>query len=258
MIGNLLRKVRWTVAPQYRGTPIGDNFSTLDKVFSLPILEGIVSGDTESTVFRYQQDGVTFYVKRYHATKGLRSWLGRSRLRGEWNNLKLFKQLDIPAARLAAYGEERFLTYAGRGALITEALPNTRDLSDLAHSKDPCFQNRQWVQKVIAQVADSARKMHNDGFAHNDFKWRNVLVNDDIDNPGVFLIDCPAGQHWFGPFLRYRIIKDLACLDKMGKYHLSRTQRLHFFKLYRRTDKKLTSQDKKMIRRIVKFFEGRE
>ena len=258
MIANLFRTIRWTVSPQYRGTTIGESFSTLEKVFNLPILEGVAAGDSESTVFRYQEDNQVFYVKRYHGTKGLRSWLGRSRLRGEWNNLKLFRELDIPAAQLAAYGEERFLTYAGRGALITEALPNTSDLSDLAINKDSRFQNRNWVQKVITQVADSARKMHDDGFAHNDFKWRNILVNEDIENPGVFLIDCPAGQHWFGPFLRYRIIKDLACLDKMGKYHLSRTQRMHFFKLYRQTDKKLTSQDKEMIRRIVKFFEGRE
>ena len=258
MIVSLLRRTRWSLAPEYRGTAIGESFTSLDNVFNLPILEGVAAGDSESTVFRYQQDGKAFYVKRYHGTKGLRSWLGRSRLRGEWNNLKLFKKLNIPAARLAAYGEERLLTYAGRGALITEALPNTRDLSDLAYNKDLRFQNPNWVLKVTSQVADSARKMHADGFAHNDFKWRNILVNDDVENPGVFLIDCPAGQHWFGPFLRYRIIKDLACLDKMGKYHLTRTQRLRFFKLYRGEAKKLTSEDKTMIRRIVQFFEGRE
>ena len=70
--------------------------------------------------------------------------------------------------------------------------------------------------------------MHTDRFAHNDFKWRNILVDSDIDHPKVYLIDCPAGQRWFGPFLPYRIIKDLACLDKLGKYNLSRTQRLSF------------------------------
>jgi hypothetical protein len=40
---------------------------------------------------------------------------------------------------------------------------------------------------------------------------------------------CPAGTFWWGPFLRYRIVKDLACLDKVAKYHLSRTQRLRFY-----------------------------
>ena len=257
MIKDFLTRKRWRVARKYRDTETGRHFSTLAKVFSLETAEPPVASDSESAVFRYQFDGQDFYVKRYHDTKGLRSWLGRSRLRGEWNNYLLFERLNVPAARLVAYGENRLLTHAGRGALITEALPNTEDLAHLAQTGDPRFQNSEWVRKVIDKVADSARKIHSDGFAHNDFKWRNILVNNDLDDPGVFLIDCPAGQHWFGPFLKYRIIKDLACLDKLGKHHLSHTQRLRFFLKYRSISR-LSTQDKVMIKKILAFFEGRE
>ena len=257
MIKQLLTRTRWSVVRKYRDTSVGQTFSTLDKTFRIEMVDAPVASDSESSVFRYHQDGHTFFVKRYHDTKGLRSWMGRSRLRGEWHSYQLFRRLNIPAAQLVAYGEERFLTHAGRGALITEAIPDTEDLARLAKTGDDRFQNPEWVRKIIEQVAIFARKMHDDGFAHNDLKWRNILVNNNLEKPGVFLIDCPAGQHWFGPFLKYRIIKDLACLDKLGKYHLSRTQRLRFFLKYREASK-LSSQDKTMIRKILTFFEGRE
>ena len=89
---------------------------------------------------------------------------------------------------------------------------------------------------------------------HNDLKWRNLLV----DQAGqVSLIDCPSGAFWWGPLLRYRIDKDLACLDKVASKVLSRSQRLRFFLQYQGRER-LTAIDKRQVRRIVKFFEGRE
>jgi RIO-like serine/threonine protein kinase len=96
--------------------------------------------------------------------------------------------------------------------------------------------------------------MHAHGFVHNDLKWRNLLV----DTAGkLYFIDCPSGGFWRGPFLRYRIVKDLACLDKMAKYHLSRTDRLRFYLDYA-GKRRLADEDKKIVRKIVRFFEGRE
>ena len=76
-------------------------------------------------------------------------------------------------------------------------------------------------------------------------------------DPKLFLIDCPTGSFWWGPLLRYRIIKDLACLDKVAKYKLSRSQRLRFYLRYRGRVS-LNDSDKRRIRQIVRFFEGRE
>ena len=81
-----------------------------------------------------------------------------------------------------------------------------------------------------------------------------LLVNDEGE---LFLIDCPTGAFWFGPFLRRRITKDLACLDKVAKYQLSRTQRLRFYLQYRGRQR-LNVADKRRIRQIIGFFEGRE
>jgi hypothetical protein len=75
--------------------------------------------------------------------------------------------------------------------------------------------------------------------------------------PGtLFLIDCPNGDFWRGFWLKYRMTKDLACLDKVAKYHLSATQRLRFYLQYRQ--RRLNAADKKRIRQVVSFFEGRE
>ncbi|MNF08441.1 hypothetical protein D3C80_2088680 [compost metagenome] len=57
--------------------------------------------------------------------------------------------------------------------------------------------------------------------------------------------------------LRYRIVKDLACLDKVAKYKLSRTQRLRFYLQYRGRQR-LNAADKRRVRQIVRYFEGRE
>lgn len=72
-----------------------------------------------------------------------------------------------------------------------------------------------------------------------------------------YLIDCPSGGYWWGVFLHYRIIKDLACLDKVAKYVLTRTQRLRFYLAYSRVGR-LDRKGKQDIRRILRFFEGRE
>jgi len=57
--------------------------------------------------------------------------------------------------------------------------------------------------------------------------------------------------------LRRRIVKDLACLDKVAKYSVSRSQRLRFYLQYRGRQR-LNESDKRRIRQILNFFEGRE
>ncbi|MDR3221709.1 MAG: heptose kinase, partial [Candidatus Accumulibacter sp.] len=53
------------------------------------------------------------------------------------------------------------------------------------------------------------------------------------------------------------IVKDLACLDKMAKHHLTRARRLRFYLDYA-GHARLNAEDKQRLRRIVRFFEGRE
>ena len=129
-------------------------------------------------------------------------------------------------------------------------------MAQLVSENDPRLRDRYWLDSISAQLADITRRMHTARFAHNDLKWRNLLVSND-ELPRLFLIDCPWGGFWIEPFLSYRIIKDLACLDKVAKQNLSRTRRLRFYLDYVQRQR-LSRDDKKRIRKIVRFFEGRE
>jgi len=228
-------------------------FGSLSAVFDL---EGErMTSDPLSEVIRVQLGGIRYYVKRYtSAGKGLRRYLGRPRVKAEWQNLMLFRRWGIPTAPIVAYGMERRGGAFLRGALITRELEQTNDLAFLATTHDARLRDPRWVQEVSMQLARSTRAMHDRGFAHNDLKWRNLLVD---PQRRLYLIDCPTGAFWHGPFLQRRIVKDLACLDKVAKYQLSRTQRLRFYLQYCQR-KRLVDKDKQRIRQILNYFQGRE
>lgn len=231
-------------------------FGSLDKVFAMR--GEPVASDPLSDVVRVEVNGTRYYVKRYTAAakNPFRRWLARPRVQAEWENLQRFESWGIPTARVVAWGMERKLGGFVRGALVTEEIRQAEDLAHLARKHDPRLRDPQWVRNVSAQVADATRALHSHRFAHNDLKWRNILV-DRADPPRVFLIDCPSGAFWPFPFIRYRKVKDIACLDKLAKYHFSNTQRLRFFLSYR-DHTRLTDGDKRFIRQALHFFRGRE
>lgn len=241
----------WYLDPAYAG--LNAEFGDLASVFAL---EGKrLTRDPLSEVVLIERAGVRYYVKRYWgAGKGLRRYIGRPRVKAEWQNLKHFAKWGIPTAPIVAYGLERKAGAFVRGALITRELERTRDLALMAKRGDERLHDADWVDGISRQLAKATRALHDHHFAHNDLKWRNLLVNEQAE---LFLIDCPTGSFWWGPFLRYRVIKDLACLDKVASKVLTRSQRLRFFLQYRGRER-LSSGDKRRVRQIVKFFEGRE
>lgn len=228
-------------------------FASLVRVFRLDGKP--ITASPLSEVLRVEAAGKRYYVKRYHrAGKHLQAWIGDSRVEAEWKNLRRFADWGIPTARVVAHGQERRWGRFARGALVTEEIPRTMDLAELARVSDPRLRDRGWVAELSRQLAAATRVMHAHRFAHNDLKWRNLLVD---DQRRLYLIDCPAGKTWWGPFLRHRIVKDLACLDKVAKYQLSRTRRLRFYLDYLGKPR-LEAADKKQLRHILRYFEGRE
>lgn len=241
----------WRLASAY--AELGNTFGSLEAVF---LLEGErITRDSISEVIRVKLAGVHYYVKRYRKAGGaLSSCLLRPRVQAEWVNLQRFASWGIPTADVVAYGLERRFGAFIRGALITRGLENSVDLAALVARQDIRLADSAWVDAISRQLAEATRTLHKQGFAHNDLKWRNLLVN---EQDTVFLIDCPTGGFWWGPFLRHRIIKDLACLDKVAKYALRRTQRLRFYLQYTGCQR-LTTDDKVRVRAVLKYFEGRE
>lgn len=199
----------------------------------------------------------TYYIKTYnHKGSWLRSLLGKSRLENEFNNLKRFEAHHIPTPPIIAFGYEKTLGKLQHGVLITLGIHNTVSLADLHKTNRLHVHGNQWLKNALTQIATYTAAMHADNFMFSDLKWRNILVSDDAVGT-VYFIDCPNGTVVPSWFMWRAIIKDLACLDKVGKTALTRTQRLYFYKQYRNISK-LTHEDKKRIQKILKFFEERE
>lgn len=244
----------WQIHPDYANGETGEAFRSLETVFRLQG-EQITKGKLGATS-RITVGGRTFYIKLYRqAGKGVRRWIGRSRLCGEWENLQLFERLKIPAPRLVAYGLEKKAGVFIRGAIITAGLPETDDLAELIRAGDPRLINREWVSAVSRQLAGTVRILHKHRFAHNDLHARNVLITTGV-RPGIYLIDCPSGRFWLWPFLQHRKNKDLACLDKTARTFLSRTRRLRFVLEYLEKPR-LNRRDKNQIRKVLNFFRKR-
>lgn len=243
---------QWQITAEYMRGGGNVPFADFETAFTWPG-EAVSKGPVNEVVHTSVQ-GVGYYVKRYRSGgKWLRRWLGASRARAEWQNLCLFNQLGIPTPPLVAFGEQRGLNGERRGVLVLREQADTVDLATLARTGCQELKSRSWVQGVARQIADAVRKLHDNNFCHNDLKWRNILVTRH-GAPTVYFIDCPSGRFWPGGLVKRRIIKDLACLDKVAKLHLRRTQRLRFYLSY--ADKAaLDDRDKKIIRRVESYFD---
>jgi len=227
-------------------------FGSLDAVFSLKGEH--ITGERLSDVIRVEHQGIRYYVKRYYvAGKGLRRFFGKPRIQSEWENLLWFAQQGIPTAPVVAYGMQKRFGLFRRGALITQEVPDTRDLADIARSNDPRLTDRKWVKHIGRQVADAMRIMHAHHFIHNDLKWRNLLV----DGRGhLYLIDCPLGAFWSGKLFEHRVLKEFATLDRVARYKLSNTQRLRFYLQYVQKNR-LDADDKIFLHNLSQRKERR-
>lgn len=252
------KKLQWTIIPEYQDTVLGRLFEHFDDAHAFNGTDEFACEFVDGKVYKVTIEGKNYYLKKYHMFKRrLPRYISFSKAKMEWKNLLWFQKLGIPAAKVVAYGQETRGRVVHRGVLITEELAGCQDLVYIAENKQVLLQQQKWLEKVSHQVAVVARTLHEHSFAHNDFKWRNIMVNIKSSFPSIYLIDCPAGMKWYKPFLEYRIIKDLACLDKRAKYELTKKQRLSFYKDYAQC-KKLTAKDKKRIRKVLNFFHNRE
>ena len=245
----------WHLTPPYRNTPAAETFATLKATFAAR--GELINADPLCRTARVTTGRAAFYVKCYTGGgKSLRRWIGRSRVRAEWENLLLFERLGIPTPPVVAYGQKTHFGLFRYGALVTAEVPDTRDLADLHEDNHPLLKNRQWIETVSRQVARHTRCLHQKRFGHVDLKWRNILVTM-TGSPRVFFMDCPAGRIRCRSVSNRWLIKDIACLDKVAKKRLSRAQRLRFYMAYRQLPS-LKPENKRQIRNVLNFFKGRE
>ncbi len=232
--------------------PLQQACPDLNAVFNLTA-NHIISKSNQSEIFSYQIGQQQYYIKRYFTTVGFASWFGLSRFRIETQNQLWFNHCKLPAARVVAYGEERFLLKTKRAVLITESVDHTLSLAEIAEQHPAYFKNKIWRDKLMQQSAAILRFFHQNRFCHNDLHWRNILIKDydSLEKLQIYLIDCPRGRRLTWPFLTYKKFKDLANIDKKAPHYFSRTQRLRFILAYLGTER-LRENDKTLVRTILK------
>jgi tRNA A-37 threonylcarbamoyl transferase component Bud32 len=218
-------------------------FGNLHAVFGLQGQK--ITQDKVSDVIKVKHGNLYYYVKRYtSAGKGIKKFIGKPRVQGEWESLQRFAQWGIPTANLIGFGLEKKWGLFQRGAIITKEIANTKNLAQLAAQYN--FPNSV-IKTISAQLAEHTRNLHTHCFIHNDLKWRNILIDNHYQ---VYLIDCPLGDFWQGQILRYRIVRDLKTLDDHAKKYLTRTQRLRFFLQYVHSPQ-LTVEHKVLLTRLL-------
>lgn len=172
-----------------------------------------------------------FFKLYHHQQSGWAFWFRRSKARCEFENYAIFERLNIPSAERIAWGEERnFFGLLRRAFILTREVPQAIELDKFIGTNPPPAQRR----RLARELAGLAQCLHEAGFHHGDFVWRNVLVSlEPPDAPRLFLIDCPRGS--FAPAGRKRErerLRDLASLDKAAVKLSSRPDRLRFLLAY--------------------------
>lgn len=173
----------------------------------------------------------------------------------EWRNILAFQDRNLPTMTPVAVGMRSRIPFLKESFLLTLGIPHTVTLEKIVEdSFRPPLDKIRWKQKrmLINKVAILAKKMHKEGFKHQDFYLCHILINwNNPDNPLLFIADLHRVKKQKKNKTRWRI-KDLAALNYSAPANtISQTDRLRFLKQY----SPLLSRDRSFIKAIVKKTE---
>jgi tRNA A-37 threonylcarbamoyl transferase component Bud32 len=208
--------------------------------------------------------GRTVFIKKYWTSKPSQLWsgmfrgtfIGRSKARREYENLAQFREWQLDAPLPVAWGEERRAGWLWRSFLISEEVPEPAPLHHFIRERLPALPaeaSRRARRELIERLAASTRRLHEHGFVHHDYFWRNILLSG-ADPGRFFLIDAHKGRLWRRGEEQQGRARDLAALDAPAPRFFRRTERLRFFLFYRNHGR-LDAEDKALLRRTLKLAE---
>lgn len=141
-----------------------------------------------------------FYLKRYYyprwrnrlrsAFRG--SFFRMHRGQAEARLLKTMRSLGLPAVRPVAYGSRRIGHFVQACFLITEEVPQARNLTafarDVATGREQL--SREDRVRMVRCLATQLAAVHAAGFVHGQLFWRNMLVRlGPLGQPEFFFLD---------------------------------------------------------------------
>lgn len=253
------------IAPGWEACLRQHKLDTVEAVYRFGAGEVITrSGSVEVRRAQLGADSVArmVFIKKYWVGKPSQLWsgmfrgtfFGQSKARREHDNLARLRgwQLDAPAP--VAYGEERRAGWLMRSFLISEGVPEPMPLHVFIRERLPALpaeESRRERRELIERLAPCTRRLHERGFVHHDYFWRNILLSGG-DLTRFFLIDAHKGRRWRSGEERRGRARDLAALDAPAPRFFRQTERLRFFLLYR-GHRSLDVEDKALLRLALKL-----
>ena len=200
------------------------------------------------------------FIKRYWFPSFASRWngalrgtfLGRSKVRREFDNLAWLRAHGFHAPLPVAWGEERSGGWLVRSFLISEGIPQPLALSNFIRDTLPS-RPAATRRELIERLAALTRRLHEQRFVHHDLFWRNIiLTGESLER--FALIDAHKGRVWPAGAEQRSRAADLAALDAPAPWFFRRTERLRFFLLYR-GHARLTPEDKALLRATLRLAE---
>ena len=202
-----------------------------------------------------------FYLKRYRYSswrKRIRTmfrgtFFGKHRGQAEFTALRTMRALGIAVTPPIAHGARRIGHFVSACFLITEEVPNARNLTTFARDVAAGRQHlsRSQRQAMIDGLAQQVARMHAAGFSHGQLFWRNILVRlGDDGSPEFFLLDAQPIPRWrrLGAAAAWWR-RELANLTVSALPFTTRAERLRFLRRYLRCGR-LTPENKSHARTI--------
>jgi hypothetical protein len=195
-------------------------------------------GRTRSAVREVRLPQGRFFLKVY-AYSGLwrlRTLFIVSRARREYHNLLRLAELGFDVPEPVAYGQERAWGLASVSFVLTRAVEGAVGLRELAVRPDEApFALPEAAERraLLADFARTLRRAHDAGFFIHTLRAKNLLLGRRDGRWALYVLDVPFAGIW-----RYRIfrsagrVRDLACLMRVGRMLLSKTDRMRFARAY--------------------------
>jgi len=239
-----------------------DDFDTIMKFDNGEVVKQKIR---ERSTIRFQvpdgKDKALIYLKRYRyplISNFLKNCLTLSRTYSaiyEWRNILEFKDHNLPTMNPMAVGMRRRIPFLSESFLLTQSIPQTITLEKILEDYfSTPLDGVRWEQKkgLVDKLASLTRRMHEEGFKHQDFYLCHILINwSNPDKPLLYIADLHRVRRQKKSKIRWRI-KDLAALNYSAPQEIiSRTDRLRFLKRY---DTGL-AMDRSFIKAIIKKTE---
>jgi hypothetical protein len=193
-------------------------------------------------VYRYQGDRWRHRFRRHKGAVEAR------------NYRFLRRRCGVRVPDVLAYGGRRAWLWLRDAFILTRAIDDAAPLEARLHDPPPMR------RRLMREVARAVARMHAAHFYHADLQWRNILVRPgspstpspskaEGDQGGslkgggegegtgagddIFVLDSSrGGRRYTTPARRHGQVRDLSSLDKLGRVHLSRADRMRWLKWY--------------------------